>query len=132
MTKDDLIRELRLDGIVRGTKPCYFTLKKNPGNVYTGKTANYIVALSNGSLLFNKMSIFDKLKKSGHFKVDLKDIKEYALVEQKMFSVLYLYFDDKSFIPLVYQNQNRFNSTTQRNVVGLVEEFEKLGIKKIR
>ena len=29
MTKDDLIRELRLDGIVRGTKPCYFTLKND-------------------------------------------------------------------------------------------------------
>src|SRR5574344_451766 len=104
MNRKEIVLEMRSTGKLIGTRPAVVSVFKNYGLI-NNKGGYFVLSIKKDEgLMFQSLSKFLKIyNPKKNFYVDVKDIKSFVLREQsKYLMMLYLYFNDKKFLPLYY------------------------------
>ena len=133
MDRKQIIMDLRLSGKLKGVKPAYGYIRPNMGKIYNQGQSDFIMSMKDGRLYFQKLSFFfHKLKPEGDVDFNLHRFVEYAHICKKICNILYLYDKDGRFLEIFYNKGLPDTIPTQDNILRMVKEFEKMGIKEKR
>lgn len=123
MNRKEIVLEMRSTGKLIGTRPAVVSVFKNYGLIHN-KGGYFVLSIKKDEgLMFQSLSKFLKIyNPKKNFYVDVKDIKSFVLREQsKYLMMLYLYFNDKKFLPLYYPTGGASTYETEVNVQYIVK-----------
>lgn len=132
MNKEEFIQNLRANRIIKGNRPAYVTLKKNFGNIYNGRSSDFILSIRNNELIFQKISLFKGLKPALDFKLKMSDFKHFRFVSYNMLvNVLSLYDYNRNFIEIYYNTKRKDSYETEVNMNDIVKRLVDAGITEL-
>ncbi len=131
MDRRNIVQTLRINGQLKGVKPCVIFLKKNFGNIYLNGMATFVMTMKNNKIFFQRLStFFHELKPKDDFEIDLSRFESYIHVERSYYNILCLYAKSRDFIEINYDKGTADTYPTEDNISRIIEELQKLGLKE--
>ena len=131
MDRKSYLYNLRQNGLLKGQKPCFITLKQNYGKIYNGGTADYIMSYRDGVLYFQKISFFLKrLQPKEDFTIHTDRFIEYKFTDKTFMTILSLYDKENKFIEIYYQKGTIETASTEDNIQRIVDIMKEHGLKE--
>ena len=131
MDRRNLVQTLRVNGELKGVKPCVIFLKRNNGNIYLNGMATFVMTMKNNKLNFQRIStFFHDLKPKEDFEIDLTRFESYIHVERSYYNILCLFAKNRNFIEINYDKGTPDTYPTEDNIHRIIDELQKLGIKE--
>ncbi|MCR5112398.1 MAG: hypothetical protein K6A63_00520 [Acholeplasmatales bacterium] len=126
MDRRAYLMDMRKNGLLKGLKPCFVSLKLNGGKIYNEGSADFIMSLKNGVLHFQKLSfLFRNLKPKDDFDVHAGRFIEYRLDTSKNFlNTLDFYDKDGNYLEIIYAKGREDTLSTEDNIVRIIKELE--------
>ena len=131
MDRRNIVQTLRINGMLKGVKPCVIFLKHNYGKIYLNGMATFVMSMKNNKLYFQRLStFFHDLKPKDDFELDLTRFESYVHVERSYYNILCLYAKSRDYIEINYDKGTPDTYPTEDNIRRIIEELIKLGIKE--
>ena len=131
MDRRYIVQSLRVNGQLKGVKPCVIFLKKNNGDIYLNGMATFVMSIKNDKLYFQRIStFFHELKPKDDLELDLNRFESYVHVSRSYYNILCLYCKNRNFIEINYDKGTADTYPTEDNIRRIIEELNKLGIKE--
>ncbi len=131
MDRRNIVQTLRINGLLKGVKPCVVFLKKNSGDIYLNGMATFVMSMKKDKLYFQRLStFFHDLKPKDDFELDLSRFESYIHVSRSYYNILCLYAKNRKFIEINYDKGTPDTFPTEENIGRIIEELNNLGIKE--
>ena len=126
MDRRAYLMDMRKNGLLKGQKPCFISLKLNGGKIYNEGSADFIMSYRNGVLYFQKLSFFFKnLKPKEDFEVHAGRFIEYRLDTSKSFlNTLNFYDKDGNYLEIFYAKGRADTMSTEDNIDSIIKCLE--------
>ena len=130
MDRQAYLQDMRLDGTLKGMKPCFVFLKFNRGKIYNGGLSDYIMSLKDDVLHFQKITHWFKvLKPKEDFDLNTKRFVEYRIITRTTCNALALYDTEGFYIEIWYDKGFRSTYQTEVNIDRIIKELTSKGLK---
>ena len=117
MDRRYIVQSLRVNGQLKGVKPCVIFLKKNNGDIYLNGMATFVMSIKNDKLYFQRIStFFHELKPKDDLELDLNRFESYVHVSRSYYNILCLYCKNRNFIEINYDKGTADTYPTEDNI----------------
>ena len=132
MDKQQFIQELRSNRIIKGNRPAFVYLRKKVGNIYKGKTANFILSIRGNELFLQRVTFFKGLRPKEDITLNLNDFVNFRFISYNMFfSSLCLYNKDRNYYEINYDTNRSDSYQTEVNMNDIVKRIKEAGLDEL-
>ena len=134
MIRKEIIMDMRVNRLLKGKKPCFISMKKNNGEIYTGGQSDFIMSITDKYIHFQKLSFFLRKYQPKHdLKIERKMIKTYSLFEINVaLSSLVLYTTDRKYVQIFFNKGISDTVETVENIDGIIKLLIEQGVKEYK
>ncbi|MGM9969924.1 MAG: hypothetical protein ACI35S_05965 [Anaeroplasma sp.] len=132
MSRRELLLDLRQKGKLKGLKPCFVLFRHNLGKIYNEGRGEFIMSYRNDILYFQRISsFFKRLLPKQDFTINVRRFVEYKIFRKSYMASMYLYDKDGYYLEFHYQVGTKETFSTEENIVRIIDELKKIGIKEL-